>query len=172
MTRKLMMPWKRDKGETAIARREENPFLDLHRRMDDLFADFFTGFGEDTPWPAGLTVGQRAFATMPKVDVAETDDEVTVTADLPGMTEKDLTVSLDGDLLTIRGTRNEEKEDKKRNYHLVERTHGEFHRVLQMPAGVNRDKIKAAFKNGELKVTLPKLPEAKKAQRHIEITAG
>ncbi len=167
MTRKLM-PWKRDK-EVAASHREENPFLDLHRRIDDLFADFFTGFGEDTLWPRGLTAGPRAFTTLPKVDVAETDDEVVVTADLPGMTEKDLNVSLDGDLLTIRGTRKEEKEDKNRSYHLVERSYGEFHRVLQIPDGVNKDKIKAAFKKGELKVTLPKLPQTKSPSRHIEI---
>lgn len=171
MTRK-MVPWKRDRDTTAMDRREDNPFFDLHRRMDDLFADFFAGFGEDTPWPRGLTVSQRAFPVMPKVDVAETDDEVVVTADLPGMDEKDLNVTLDADVLTIRGSRKEEKQDKKSSYHLIERSYGEFHRALQMPAGVDSDKIKAAFKKGVLRVTLPKLPASKASSRHIEITGG
>lgn len=171
MTRKLV-PWKRDRDTTAVARREENPFFDLHRRMDDLFADFFAGFGEDAPWPRGLAAGQRAFAAMPRVDIAETNDEIVVSADLPGLDEKELNVSLDGDVLTIRGTRKEEKEDKKRSYHLVERSYGAFQRSLQMPAGVDKDKIKAAFKNGVLKVTMPKLPESRSTSRHIEISSG
>lgn len=171
MTRKLI-PWKRDRNQMAVARREENPFLDLHRQMNHLFADFFAGFGEDTLWPHGLQAARSAFPGTPKVDMAENDDEVVVTADLPGLEEKDVNVSLDGDLLTISGARREEREDRKRSYHLIERSYGEFHRTLQMPAGVNKDKVKAAFKNGVLKVTLPKLPDAKNTSRHIEITSG
>ena len=115
---------------------------------------------------------RSAFPAMPKVDMAETAEEFVVKADLPGLEEKDLKVTLDGDLLTIRGTRSEEKEDKRRDYHLMERSYGEFHRTIQLPAGVDRDKVKAAFKNGVLNVTLPKRLEARAESRHIEIATG
>lgn len=171
MTRKLM-PWRREQRQPAPVNAGERGILDLHREIDRLFADFFAGFGEDALWPRGLMASRSAFPAMPKVDVAETADELVVKADLPGMEEKDLKVTLDGDLLTIRGTRSEEKEDKRRDYHLMERSYGEFHRTIQLPAGVDRDKVKAAFKNGVLQVTLPKRPEARAETRHIEIAAG
>ncbi len=173
MTTKLM-PWRREHKPSALAKREDFPLFDLHRRMDEMFADFFAdfGIGDESLVPRGLTLSRREFPTMPRVDLAETDDEVTVTADLPGLEEKDLDVTLDGDLLTIRGTRKEEKDDKKHNYHMTERYYGEVQRVIQVPAGVDPEKVKAAFKNGVLKVTLTKLPEAKTHSKHIEIKAA
>lgn len=171
MTRKLM-PWRREQRQPAVAQTGDRGILDLHREMNNLFADFFAGFGEDALWPRGLLAGRSAFPSMPKVDVAETADDIVVRADLPGMEEKDIKVTLDGDLLTIRGARSEEKEDKKRDYHLMERSYGEVQRVIQLPGGVDREKVKAAFKNGVLSVTMPKLPSLKAQSRHIEITAG
>lgn len=169
MTTKLM-PWRRETKPAAVAPKNDlSPLFDMHRRMDELFADFFAdfGFGGENG-PRSLLAG-RDLPTMPRVDLAETYNEVTVTADLPGMEEKDLDVTLDGDLLTIRGTRKEEKEDKKRNVHVSERYFGEVQRVVQIPSGVDPNQVKAAFKNGVLKVTLAKLPEARSQVRRIEI---
>lgn len=168
MTRKLM-PWRRDRTETAVTRHEDNPFLDLHRRMNEVFADFFAEGGEDPFWPRGLP-RLRDLPSAPKVDVAETDTAVVVTADLPGLDEKNVEVTLDDRLLTIRDRREEEKNETKRSYHLIERSYGEVQRAIQLPAGIDRDQVKAAFKNGVLTVTLPKTPEAKATSRRIEVT--
>jgi HSP20 family protein len=170
MTRKLV-PWKRSQGSELPVRREENnPFLSLHRSMNELFDHFFRDFGgafEQPAWSRASTA-----LVSPSVDIAETDSEIAITADLPGLEEKDIEVSLDNDVLTIRGSRKEEREEKRKNYHLMERSYGSFQRTLHVPAGVDKDKVKASFKNGVLNVTLPKLPEAKAARRKIEISAG
>ena len=169
MTRKLM-PWRRDRTDSAMTRQEDNPFLDLHRRMNEVFADFFADGGDDLLWPRGFS-RVAGIATMPKVDVAETDTEVVVKADLPGLDEQHVEVTLDNDLLTIRGRREEEKSEKQRSYHLVERAYGEVQRTLRVPANVDREKVKAAFRNGVLTVTLPKTPEARANTRRIEISS-
>lgn len=158
-----IMPWKKRAGE--VSRSEQTPFTELHQRMDDLFEEFFQGFG------TGLARFEPRHVIAPSVDVSETDDEVRVTADLPGMDEKDIQVSLDNDLLTIKGEKKHEQEEKKRNYYMVERSYGEFQRVIPMPASVDKEKVKAAFKKGVLTVTLPKAPELKARKKSIEITA-
>jgi HSP20 family protein len=103
------------------------------------------------------------------VDVSEDDKAFHITADLPGITEKDSNVTLSGDTLTIGGERREEREEKDRNYHFSERRFGSFLRAFSLPAGVDRDKIEANFKNGVLSVTLPKTPEAMQQQKRIEV---
>src|SRR5215472_15104368 len=105
----------------------------------------------------------------PMVDVSEDDKAFHITADLPGITEKDINVTLSGDTLTIGGERREEREEKDRNYHFSERRFGSFRRAFSLPAGVDRDKIEANFKNGVLSVTLPKTPEAMQQQKRIEV---
>ena len=158
-----IMPWRKRKGD--VAHSEQTPFTELHQRMDDLFDDFFQGFG------TGLSRFEPRHVITPSVDVSETDEEVRVTADLPGMDEKDIQVSMDDDLLTIKGEKKQEQEEKKRNYYMVERSYGEFQRVIPVPASVDKDKVKAAFKKGVLTVTLPKMPEQKAKKKAIEITA-
>ena len=168
MTRKLI-PWRRDRTELAAQREEDNPFLSLHRSMNELFDDFFKDFEgafSGSPWTA---LARSAGTATPRVDVSETDEEVSVTADLPGLEEKDISVTLDNDVLTIRGSRKDEREEKKKNYHLMERSYGEYQRSILVPGSVDKDKVKASFKNGVLKVAMPKLPEAKTAAKKIEI---
>ena len=157
-----IMPWRKRKSD--VSRVEQTPFTELHQRMDDLVSEFFDGFG------TGLSRFEPRHTMAPSVDVSETDEEVRVTADLPGMEEKDIQVSLDNDLLTIKGEKKQEQEEKKRNYYMVERSYGEFQRVIPMPASVDKDKVKAAFKKGVLTVTLPKTPELKARKKTIEIT--
>ena len=168
MTRDIT-PWRKKKAEVAPEGNLEDSWTELHRRMDRLFDEFFEGFGAGLSWPA-LARREERFALSPSVDVSETDDEVRVTADLPGIDEKDLQVTLEDGLLTIRGEKQHESEEKKRNYHLVERSYGTFHRAIPLPAGIDPDQVKASFKKGVLTVSVRKTPESKARQRRIEIT--
>jgi HSP20 family protein len=95
------------------------------------------------------------------VDVTETKDTITVKAELPGVEQKDITVTLDDGVLTIKGEKEEKKEEKDTRYHRVERSYGAFARVMRLPAGVDGGKTAASFKDGVLTITLPKAPEAK-----------
>ena len=104
--------------------------------------------------------------------VSKSESEVTVTADLPGLTEKDVEVSIDHDLLTIRGRREVEREEKKHNYHVMERSYGEFHRVVPVPDSAEGTKAKATFKNGVLKLVMPKKPEAGSQRRLIPVDSA
>jgi HSP20 family protein len=93
---------------------------------------------------------------MPSVDVTETDKEIEITAELPGLEEKDVQINLSDNLLTIRGEKKAEKEQKDKNYRIVERSYGSFERTLELPEGINAEAIKANISKGVLKVTLPK----------------
>lgn len=167
MTRDLL-PWRRKREETSLSRELANPILELHRRMDELFNDFLEGFGL-TRWP--FTDSGERLTMAPSVDVSETDDEITVSADVPGMDEKDIEVTLDNDVLVLRGEKKREREEKKRNYHLVERAYGEFCRRIPLPSSIDPDKVKARFAKGVLTISIPKKPEARSREKKIEITA-
>ena len=104
------------------------------------------------------------------LDVAESKDEVHVKVDVPGIDEKDFSVSLSGDNLIIKGERKEEKEEKEKHYHRIERRHGNFQRVIALPVSVNAEKINAEYKNGVLEIHLPKKAEAKPKEIPIKIS--
>jgi len=106
---------------------------------------------------------------MPSIDVRETETEFVVEAELPGMDEKDVSVTLNNGILTLKGEKKSEREEKKDDYHLTERSYGSFQRSFQVADTVDADKVKAAFEKGVLKVTLPKRPEAMKAEKRIPI---
>jgi HSP20 family protein len=106
----------------------------------------------------------------PQVDISETEMEYRVTAELPGLEEKDFDVSLDGDLLTLKGEKKVEREEKGEGFSHVEISSGSFHRAFRLPVEVKADGVKAAFKNGVLTVTLPKADPAR--AREIPITAS
>jgi HSP20 family protein len=122
------------------------------QEMDRLFERFFEPHWDELP-----TVGEWA----PRVDVAETKDALVVTVEIPGVDPKDIQISLQEQLLTIKGEKQQEKEAKDERYHRVERTYGAFARTLRLPVGVDGTKVQATFKNGVLTVTLPKTPAAK-----------
>jgi HSP20 family protein len=159
-----MLParWNRNRG---IAKSEENtPFLALHREMNRLFDDFFEGFG-----PLATAPGFESFgAGVPSVDVSETDQEVHVEAELPGVDEKDLEVTLADGVLHLRGEKKFEKEQKEKSFHRVERAYGSFQRSIPLPADVDESKVDAVFKKGVLHVTLPKTKQAQ-ARRRISV---
>ena len=135
-----------------LARRETSPFTSLQREIDRLFDDFTRGFPDfSRGWP---TAGSQDL--MPAMDVIETDNEIQITAELPGLEEKDVQINVSDNVLTIRGEKKAEKEEKQKDYRMVERSYGSFYRALELPAGVDADKIKADISKGVLKVTVPK----------------
>jgi HSP20 family protein len=150
-------------GWRPPAPRQPDPFAALHREMNRLFEDFWQGFeagdfgfGRQTAWP--------------HVEVAETDNEFRVTAELPGLEQKDVEVLLGDGALTLRGEKKSEIDDKNR--HFSERRYGRFERRIPLAGEIDRDKVNAAFKNGVLTVTLPKAPQAVGRSQRIAITSG
>ena len=167
---KNLIPWRKKDASMTPARESANPFELLHRQMNELFEDFFKDSG-----PAlfpDLWRGNRDWpAVSPRFDVSETDEAVSVSAELPGMEEKDVEVTLDERSLSIKGEKKAEREETRKNYYLSERSYGHFQRTIPLPEGVDRDKAKAQFKKGVLTVTLPKTAQAKKEHQRITVTS-
>ena len=149
------------------------PFENLRREVDRLFEDF-------TMSPFRLPFRRPSFdiepfwspeswVAVPAVDFVERDNGYEVHADLPGMEEKDIEVKVAGGVLTIKGERREDKEEKKPDFHLRERRFGSFERALRVPEGVDVEKIEASFKKGVLTITMPKTAEAQKPVKKIEV---
>jgi HSP20 family protein len=111
-------------------------------------------------------------AAAPAVDITESDKAYEISAELPGLDEKNVEVKVVNDNLLIKGEKQEEKEEKKKDYYLHERQFGSFERCFEVPEGVDADKIEASFKKGVLTVTLPKKPEAQKPEKKIEVKAA
>src|SRR6266404_9015248 len=131
----------------SVAPTEVNLFGSLHREIDRLFEDFTRGLGALSP--------QSTSSLVPSIDVAETDKAIEITAELPGLERKDIDISLEDDVLTIRGekkveTKPEEKNGNK-NYHVAERSYGVFYRVIQLPLRVDPSTVQATMSNGVLK---------------------
>jgi HSP20 family protein len=153
---------------------EWRPLANLRREIDRLFDDFGWGVARR---PAGRTLfdvepfwrGELSFGRAPAVDIAEKDKEYEITAELPGLDESNVEVKFADGLLTIKGEKREEKEEKKKDFYLSERRFGSFQRSFQVPEGVDADKIVASFKDGVLTVTLPKSPDAQKKEKKIAI---
>jgi len=141
-----------------------DPFLSLHREMNRLFDDVFRGAA--LPAASG-SQGQGDVGTFvnASMNVSETDKEIRITAELPGVTEKDIDVSLDDDVLTIRGEKRFERTDDKENFHFVERSYGTFQRSLRLPYAVDSEQVQASFENGILTVTVPKTGRQERSRR-------
>ncbi len=159
-----LIPWSRQGGSTPATYRDEpmSPFLALHRDMNRLFDDAFRDFGMPS-----------AFSRMPvwpSVEVAETDTAIRVSAELPGLDEKDVEVALDNGDLTLRGEKKSEVEDKAR--HFSERYYGRFERRIPLGFDVDESKVDATFRNGVLTVTVPKPEKAREKTKRIAINRG
>ena len=156
---------------------ERDLFGSLRHEIERVFEDFDKGlWGFPARWRGSLSETLRrprlAFTLTPSVDVVEKDDMFELTADLPGVDEKNIEVKLSGDALTIKGEREEHKEEKKRGYYISERQFGSFERSFRLPDNVETDKIKAQFKDGVLTIALPKKPGAQKAEKKIRISTS
>jgi HSP20 family protein len=155
------------RDRTALARPEAGPFGSLQREVDEEFSRGVPMFAT----PALMNI-------VPRVDVTETDKEIETTAELPKLERKDVEISFDDDVLTLRGEKKiESEQDNKKdgngkdgdnkNYHLSERSYGVFYRVLQLPPGIDPSTVKATMSNGVLKITIPK--PARAQAKKIEV---
>ena len=162
MTMKDLIPWGRNRNALVPSQSEEtSPFLALHREMNRLFDDFFRGFDLPLASRLGLSSG------WPHVEVSEAEKEIKVVAELPGMEEKDVELSLRDGVLTLKG----EKQAETNGSVYSERWHGSFQRSIDLGPDVDPDKVTASFKNGVLTVTLGKRPEAQSQVKRIPIKA-
>lgn len=133
-----------------------DPFRDLvtlREKMNRLFEEAFTSRGEEKDLVASTWT--------PSVDIYETESDLVLTAEVPGIDENDVEIKIEDNTLTIKGDRNFEKETKEENYHRIERSYGSFYRSFTLPRNIDQDKIKAENENGILKVIMPKKPELK-----------
>ena len=136
---------------------------DVFNEMEDMIRKMWYGFPfHNFPEDVDAT-------WTPRLDVSETDKEIEIVADLPGMEKNDIAVNLEDDVLTIKGERKQEKEESGKHYHSTERRYGSFYRSLRLPNEVQTAKINASFKDGVLKITLPKVKTAKKKVAQIEV---
>ena len=164
MTGLNLTPWRKGRRSPATS---ASLFDNLHDEVDRLFEEF----AGNSIWPRQSTrLLDRDIA--PAVDVSETEKFVEVSADLPGIDEKDVDVTLSDNVLTIRAKRESEVEDKKKDFHRIERTYGSYFRQIPMPCEVQEDDVQASFKKGVLTVMLPKAPEARSSQKKIEVTTS
>jgi HSP20 family protein len=139
----------------------------MRDEMDRVFARF------EHWWPHWPTLFQReSMITVPELDVRENTKAIVVEAELPGVDEKDVSVTFANGVLTIKGEKKHEKEEKAENYYLAERSFGSFERAIRLPDSVDDARVEAKFDKGVLKVTATKRPEAVKAERKIEIKKG
>jgi HSP20 family protein len=174
---KLPIKVEKSQTERPSAMQSWRPLQSLRSEVDRLFEDFQHDF-----WPSPfrqpffglqpLLQRELSWGATPAVDIVESDKSYDVTAELPGMDEKNIEVKLTNGNLLIKGEKQEEKEEKKKDYYLHERHFGSFERRFRVPDGVDADKIEASFKKGVLTVTLPKTAEAQKAEKKIAVKAG
>jgi len=144
-------------------REEENPFLSLRNEMNRLFDSFFDDF----------SIGpfrERWGKIFPQVNIKENNKQIEVSAEMAGIDQKDVDISIYNNVLTLRGEKKQEKEDKDGDYYHKECSYGSFHRDIALPSEVDEEKVKADFKKGVLKITLPKKEEAQRKAKKIEIS--
>lgn len=149
--------------DVPVRRGAKNPVEELYREMNQLFDDFF---GHSVS--RGL---EKEPCFEPCIDLHENDKDYIVEAEIPGIDKENVDIAINGDVMTIKGEKKNEAEEKKDNYYRLERSFGQFSRDIPIPEDVDRDKIDAKFKNGVLKIELPKNPKAQRSAKRIEITS-
>ena len=150
-----ILPWQRKK---------ESDVNILQRKIDNIYDQFF---GPNF-LPSTYLFGDRDWD--PKLDISEGKKDITIKVEIPGIEAKDLDISIDGRLLTIRGEKKQEQKEKEETYYRVERSYGYFKRTIELPAYVHTDKVDASYKRGVLKMKLRKLKESK--TKRIKVASG
>lgn len=148
-----LLPWSKNRGQVSRANEDANPFFALHREMDRLFDDFGRVF--DVP--------ARGNSGWPSIEISETGDEIKVVAEVPGLEKGDVEVTLRDGVLALRG----EKKIERNGTVYSERWEGSFERIIPVGEDIDPDKVKAAFKNGVLTVSLSKKPESQREVKRI-----
>jgi len=173
-TTKLAVKTEEKAGEPVSVAQAWRPVDSLFREVDRLFQGFDRDFLHSPFRRSVLDIEpfwrrQLIWGAVPAVDIVEKDNAYEVTAELPGLDEKNVEVKLANGGLTIKGDKREEKEEKTKDYYLHERHFGSFERCFRVPEGVDTDKVEANFNKGVLTVILPKRPEAQRPEKNIEI---
>jgi len=158
MTLRELSPFKRK--NVPMRRETDTPFA-----LDTMFEDFFHGFDIGPQWT------HRLGSFNPRVDVTESEKEIKIAAELPGIDEKDIDVSVTRDTLTIKGEKKEEKEEDGKDYYRMERSYGSFCRTIPLPVEVDTEKISASYKKGILNIKIPKSAKAIEGKKKIAIQA-
>lgn len=166
-----------NKEKAPAPSRSWAPLDSLRKEIDRLFDDF-NPFGSRFPSPRPMfdlelpRFSGAGWPVAPAIDVAEKEKEFEITAELPGIDEKNVEIKVSNRTLTIRGEKNEEKEEKEKDYCLSERRYGSFQRSFTLPESVDADKIEANFAKGVLTVKLPKSADAQKAVKTIAVKSA
>lgn len=173
MTLKQIIPWRW--GGLRSWENEDRPFesflhgMDsLHKEMDRLFEDFWKGHGR----PTSMSETWEHFDVSPRLDETEDEKAFHIKIELPGMDKDDVDITLANGLLTIRGEKKREEEEKGKDFYRSERSFGSFRRSLPIPVDVDESRIEASFKKGILSIELPKSEEARKKVKHIHVEAA
>ena len=161
-----LIPW-RDKTQVdAHPETYSDPFASFRREVDRMFDDFFRSAGQ------GLQPRNAGWHAMaPRIDISDSDKELVITAEMPGLDEKDFEVTLAGDLLTIKGEKKTENENRNGNAYYVERRFGPFSRSVRLPFEAGDEQVEANYDRGVLTVRVPKPTEAQRHVRRIEVRA-
>jgi HSP20 family protein len=153
------------KKSTPARYDDDSTFSLIHRDMNRLIDEFFDDV-DLRPF------GRHAGSFSPRVEVLENEKEIRISAELPGLDEKDIEISLSHDTLTIKGEKKEEKESSKKEYYRKERSYGSFRRSISLYSEIDADKVKASFKKGVLKITLPKTRSEADEKKKITVKSG
>jgi len=161
-----LIPWGRSNNHAPSVFRDEdhNPFLSLHREVNRVFDDVFRAFESRVPVFGSLS---SLSPTWPNIEISDTDKEIKVTAEIPGLEEKDVEVLLKDGVVTLKGEKRSETENKEKQF--SERFYGRFERRIPLGVEVEEDKIDARFKNGVLSIVLPKSAKAQSQVKRIAI---
>ena len=160
---KDLIPWARKDGAPDAKSSEDNPIATLQREMNHVFENFWNRVGQ-FEWPWG--------SDEAKSDMVETDKAIEVSIELPGMEMKDIEVTVNDDMLTVKGEKKIERQVEKKGYYLSERSYGAIYRTIPLPPGVDGEKAQASFKNGVLTIKLPQTPEAQAKIKRIDVKNG
>jgi HSP20 family protein len=167
------LPVKKGKIDPSLTLQAWPPFESLRQEINRMFNDF--GWGSGPSLRRSFFAAEPVFSrglmptTMPAIDVVENEKTYEVTAELPGMDEKNIEVKVANGILTMKGEKQQEKQEKKTDYYLQERHYGSFERSFEIPESVDPDKIEATFRKGVLTVTLPKKADAQKPAKKVEV---
>jgi HSP20 family protein len=157
-------PIRRRGDQLTVRRANEEPMMAIQNEMNRMFDQFFTD-----PFTLLPLTRTKLAEFSPRIDISESDNEVKVVAELPGMEEKDISLTLEDNAVVLSGEKKSDLEEKGKTYHRIERSYGSFQRVIPLGVEVDEDKASASFKSGVLTITLPKAPEAVKQTKKIAI---